>query len=237
MNTGKPSAAEAPPAGASAILADLNPQQQAAVLHPAGPLLIIAGAGTGKTTVITRRIAWLIATKRARPEEVLALTFTEKAAAEMEERVDLLVPYGYLDVTLKTFHAFADQLLREHALHTGRSPQFRVLTQAEQLVFLRQHVFELPLQQFRPLHDPARFLEALTTVFSRAKDEAVGPEEFAACAQELERQSATGSDESLRAQALRLRELAEGYAAYERLLQQTDAVDFGNQVLLAIRLL
>jgi DNA helicase-2/ATP-dependent DNA helicase PcrA len=76
------------------LLADLNPRQREAVTHPDGPLLIIAGVGTGKTTVITRRIAWLIAEKRAHPAEILALTFTEKAAAEMEERVDRLVPYG-----------------------------------------------------------------------------------------------------------------------------------------------
>src|SRR3989338_7217411 len=86
------------------LLDDLTAAQRDAVLHEGGTLLIIAGAGTGKTTVIARRIAWLIATKRARPEEILALTFTEKAAAEMEERVDLLVPYGYVETTIRTFH-------------------------------------------------------------------------------------------------------------------------------------
>ena len=78
------------------------------MLHDAGPLLIIAGAGTGKTTVITRRIAWLIGTRRAPPEQILALTFTDKAAAEMEERIDLLVPYGYVETAVRTFHAFGD---------------------------------------------------------------------------------------------------------------------------------
>ncbi|HHF99130.1 MAG TPA: ATP-dependent DNA helicase PcrA, partial [Candidatus Aerophobetes bacterium] len=74
------------------ILEGLNEEQKEAVTYGDGPLLIVAGAGTGKTQVITRRIAYLIATKRARPEEILALTFTEKAAEEMEERVDVLVP-------------------------------------------------------------------------------------------------------------------------------------------------
>src|SRR5439155_619172 len=83
--------------------------------HDTGPLLIVAGAGTGKTTVITRRIAWLIATRRARPDEILALTFTDKPAAEMEERVDTLVPYGYADVEIATFHAFRDRIFRELA--------------------------------------------------------------------------------------------------------------------------
>src|SRR5437773_4444121 len=101
---------------ADRILDRLNDTQREAVTHDAGPLLIIAGAGTGKTTVITRRIAWLIAQKKARPEEILALTFTDKAAAEMEERVDTLVPYGYADVEIATFTAFGERLMRVPAL-------------------------------------------------------------------------------------------------------------------------
>ncbi|MBI3011741.1 MAG: ATP-dependent helicase [Candidatus Omnitrophica bacterium] len=219
------------------MLDDLTSAQREAVLHEGGPLLIIAGAGTGKTTVITRRIAWLISTKRVRPEGLLALTFTDKAAKEMEERVDLLLPYGYLDVSLRTFHAFGDQLAREHALKLGLSPHFRVLSQAEQVVFLRRHIFELPLQEFRPLNDPTRFLEALATLMARAKDEAVGPEEFLAYARELERQAAESPQEPLRAQARRTLELAQAYVAYQQLLRQNDLVDFGDQVLLAIHLL
>ena len=89
-----------------AILDGLNDAQLEAVSHGEGPLLIVAGAGTGKTTVLTRRIAHLITSKRARPEEILALTFTEKAAREMAERVDQLVPYGYTESLIATFHAF-----------------------------------------------------------------------------------------------------------------------------------
>src|SRR5688572_9279957 len=100
---------------ADRILEGLSGAQRQAVTHDTGPLLIVAGAGTGKTTVITRRIAWLIAQRKARPEEILALTFTDKAAGEMEERVDTLVPYGYADVEISTFHAFGDRILREHA--------------------------------------------------------------------------------------------------------------------------
>src|SRR5437879_10996013 len=104
------------PRGAERILEGLTEGQAAAVTHDAGPLLIVAGAGTGKTTVITRRIAYLIATGRARPSEILALTFTDKAAAEMEERVDTLVPYGYDDVEIATFHTFGDEVLRGNSI-------------------------------------------------------------------------------------------------------------------------
>ena len=129
---------------AESILAGLNDQQRAAVTCETGPLLIVAGAGTGKTAVITRRIAWLIAAKRAKPSEILALTFTDKAAAEMEERVDVLVPYGYTDVWVSTFHAFGDRVLRDHALDLGLAPDFRILTKAEQVIFFRERLFEFP---------------------------------------------------------------------------------------------
>ena len=102
-----------PPTGLDALLGGLNPEQLRAVTHGDGPLLVVAGAGTGKTQVITRRIAWLIATRRAKPSEILALTFTDKAAAEMQVRVDQLVPYGYTDAAIGTFHAFGDRLIRE----------------------------------------------------------------------------------------------------------------------------
>ena len=102
-----------------ALLGGLNPEQLRAVTHGDGPLLVVAGAGTGKTQVVTRRIAWLIATRRARPSEILALTFTDKAAAEMQARVDGLVPYGYTDTAISTFHAFGDRLIREYAFELG----------------------------------------------------------------------------------------------------------------------
>ena len=116
---------EIPIAAGARILEGLSAAQQEAVLHGDGPLLIIAGAGTGKTTVLTRRIAHLIASKRARPEEILALTFTEKAAAEMAERVDELIPYGYAETWIGTFHAFGFELLRKdgHRIGLPLSPQ------------------------------------------------------------------------------------------------------------------
>jgi len=88
------------------LFQDSNKEQLAAITHGEGPQLIVAGAGTGKTRVITARIAWLILEKNLKVEEILALTFTEKAALEMEERVDQMLPYGYVDLWISTFHAF-----------------------------------------------------------------------------------------------------------------------------------
>src|SRR5438046_2094463 len=170
---------------AGGILDGLNDAQREAVTHDTGPLLIVAGAGTGKTTVITRRIAHLIAQGKARPEEILAITFTDKAAAEMEARVDELVPYGYADVEIATFHAFGDALLRGHSLEIGLQNDFRVLSRAEQVIFLRDHLFDLPLARYRPLGDPTRYLQSLITLFSRCKDEDISPDDYLACAARL----------------------------------------------------
>ena len=151
--------------GMNKILEGLNPEQVEAVTHKSGPLLIIAGAGTGKTTVVTRRIAWLLSEGLALPEEILGLTFTDKAARAMQEKVDILVPYGYTDIWISTFHAFGDRLLRENALVAGLNPDFKVMTQPEAAVFLREHLFEFDLQRYRPLSEPTRFIEAMLSLF------------------------------------------------------------------------
>src|ERR1035437_8849967 len=133
--------AEVAPGGVEALLAAVRDSSRRAVCHGDGPLLVIAGAGTGKTQMITRRIAWLIATRRARPSEILALTFTDKAAQEMQARVDQLVPYGYTDATVSTFHAFGDRLVREFALELGLPTDTRVLARPEVVIFLRERLF------------------------------------------------------------------------------------------------
>src|SRR3989344_1673277 len=98
---------------------NLNTQQKEAVEHTGKPLLIIAGAGTGKTTVITQKISWLVEQKLAKPDEILALTFTEKAANEMQERVDKLMPYGCVDMWVMTFHGFCEKMLERYAMDIG----------------------------------------------------------------------------------------------------------------------
>jgi len=220
------------------ILDGLNDAQREAVTHDAGPLLIVAGAGTGKTTVITRRIAWLIGQKKARPEEILALTFTDKAAAEMEERVDTLVPYGYADVEIATFHAFGDRLLREHALELGLRPDFRVLNRAEQVIFFRDRLFDFPLDRYRPLGDPTRHLQAIITLISRCKDEDIAPEEYRACAERLAAAAAAHpEDRELADRAAQHAELAAAYAKYQEAMLASGAIDFGDQIGLVLKLL
>ena len=156
----------------------LNDEQKKAVEFNNGPLLIIAGAGTGKTTVIVEKIKYLLKEKLAKPEEILALTFTEKAAFEMEEKVDKEIPYGYFQMWISTFHAFADQILKEQTTHIGITPGFRLLTEAETIIFLRKNLFLFNLKYFRPLGNPNKFLEALLDYFSRLRDEDISPEEY-----------------------------------------------------------
>jgi ATP-dependent DNA helicase UvrD/PcrA len=217
------------------ILAGLNEEQNAAVTHGEGPLLIVAGAGTGKTAVITRRIAWLIATKRARPEEILALTFTDKAATEMESRVDVLVPYGMVGATIATFHAFSDRLVRKHAVELGITSQLKVGTRADMLVFLRERIFELGLKRYLPLGRPDEHLDALLSVFDRARDEDISSERYLDFAARLADEA--GDDAALRDRAEAELEKAGAYAAYQRLLLESGRVDFGSQIGLALRLL
>ena len=231
-----------PPAGLDALLGGLNPEQLRAVTHDEGPLLVVAGAGTGKTQVITRRIAWLIATRRARPSEILALTFTDRAAQEMQVRVDQLVPYGYTDTEISTFHAFGDRLIREFALELGLPTDVRVLTRPETVIFLREHLFDFALDEYRPLGDPTRFLGALATLFSRCRDEDLSPAAMLADAERLAA-AATAADAADPATPARIEaarrqlELARAFARYEELLRASGSIDFGDQVSLPLRLL
>ena len=214
----------------------LTAGQRRAVTHGDGPLLIVAGAGTGKTLAITRRIAWLIATRRARPSEILALTFTEKAAAEMETRVDQFVPYGYTDTWISTFHAFGDRILRDQALEAGLPPDFRVLSRPEQFIFFRDRLFELPLSRYRPLGDPTRYIDAILSLISRAKDEDISPGAYEEHAQALLHRvdHPFASTEQQEAAAGHV-ELARTYGAYQRLLREAGRVDFGDLIMLPLQ--
>src|SRR3989344_3096705 len=214
------------------ILKDLNPEQLKAVTTTKGPLLIIAGAGTGKTAVIARRIAYIIEKKLARPSEILALTFTDKSAAEMEERVDVLVPYGFIDSWISSFHAFGERVLKENPLDAGLNPDFRVFSRPQQVLFFQQNLFRFNLDYYRPLGNPTKFISAILSFFSRLKDENISPEDFLKFSNG-QRLNVKG-DEVVEAD--KYVELAQCYASYEKFKSEAGFLDFGDLVVKTIKL-
>lgn len=170
----------------SDLLNNLNPAQKEAVIHETGPLLIVAGAGTGKTTVLINRLAYLILEKKVKTEEVLLLTFTEKAAGEMEERADKILPYGYTDLWINTFHSFGERILREFGLDIGLNSSFKLLTQTEQWVLIKKNLDRFNLDYYRPLGNPTKFISELIRHFSRLKDENISAADYLKYAEELE---------------------------------------------------
>ena len=227
----------------SDLLKDLNAEQVMAVTHGDGPLMIVAGAGTGKTTVITRRIAWLIDQGKARPEDILALTFTEKAATEMEERVDRLLPIGYVDLSISTFHAFCEKVLRAHGVHIGLPQDFKIATDVDSWLLMRRNLDRFKLEYFRPRGNPTKFLRSMLQHFSRAKDEGVTPEEYAQWVEDFIAQKTGGAPETFASMSdedkldlQKWQELARAYATYEQLLVDKSMLDFGSLLAYVLRL-
>ncbi len=244
----------------STILSGLNKQQEKAITFGNGPLLIIAGAGTGKTTVLTRRIVWLIEQGLAKPEEILALTFTEKAAKEMEERVDLLMPLGYADINISTFHAFAQKILSQHALDIGLPGDFRVITDTQAWMLIKKHLHEFDLNYYRPVGNPSKFIHALLRHFHKAKGEEITPEEYLKFAENLRLNF--DSAEKTRArrnpeldsgskkrdpeinsglhidqdEIARITEVANAYHQYQKLLLDNGYMDFGDMINYTLKL-
>lgn len=218
-------------------LIPLNTDQKKAVKFLGKPLLIIAGAGTGKTTVITERIKWILAQKKAKGPEILALTFTEKAAQEMQERVDIAMPYGYTKMWISTFHSFADRVLRDDAIHIGLNPGFRLMTGAESVKLLKDFIFSFNLSYFRPLGNPNKFITGMLTHFSRLKDEDISPNEYIAWITKQKKEMQKNSDDQ-KGEYEKNIELANAYKTYEDLKVKEGVADFSdliNNVLLLFR--
>jgi len=155
-----------------ALLARLNPPQQEAVMHGEGPLLIFAGAGSGKTRVLTARIAYLIATRQVWPDRLLAVTFTNKAAREMRSRVGALVGEGADKMWVGTFHSTAVKVLRREAARIGVVPSFVIFDEDDTRAALKRVLDELKL-------DPKRYpIPALSNAISQAKNELKRPEDY-----------------------------------------------------------
>ncbi len=208
-------------------LRKLNKEQKKAVTYSGGPLLIVAGAGTGKTTVITQRIVYLIDRGKAKPEEILGVTFTDKAAEEMEERVDRLLPAGYMDLWISTFHSFCERILRDYALDIGISSDFKLLDQTGAWLLIRQNLEKFGLSYYKPLGNPTKFIHALISHFSRCKDQAIYPEEYLKYAEAL-KSSLTDLPEDRETE--RVKEVANAYYAYQKLLLGEGYLDFGDLI-------
>lgn len=161
---------------AAALLEGLNPEQEQAVRHAGSPLLIVAGAGSGKTRVLSHRIAYLLATGRARPHEILAITFTNKAAAEMRERIGALVGPDADRMWISTFHSSCVKILRREAPSVGLKSNFSIYDSADSLRLITMVAKGLDL-------DPKKFApKAMAHKISALKNELIDDEDFAATA-------------------------------------------------------
>ena len=196
---------------------EFNKEQKQAINHTKGPLLIIAGAGTGKTRVITSKILDLIESGAAKPAEVLALTFTEKASNEMVERVDEHLPLGYEELCIKTFHSFSEQILREYGIEIGIDSGYKILDQVDQWFFFKQNLYLFELDYYRPLGNPNKFIYDLLNHFNKVKDELITPNEYIKYAEALE-------DEEKE----KMLEVAQAYKRYQNLMLKNNYFDFAD---------
>jgi DNA helicase-2/ATP-dependent DNA helicase PcrA len=196
------------------LLAGLNPQQSAAVTHAGGPLLVVAGAGSGKTRVLTRRIAYLMSRRNVAPYQILAITFTNKAAGEMKERVGDLVGPVAKSMWVSTFHSACVRLLRQEANRLGYSNSFSIYDSADSLRLITIVAKELNLDSKRY---PARQFQSM---ISNAKNELMGPNDYV---------NATSNQfEEV---------VADVYSIYQKRLQQANAMDFDDLILKTVQVL
>ncbi len=196
------------------LLAELNPPQREAVTHGEGPLLVLAGAGSGKTRVLTYRIAYLLATGQAQPSEILAITFTNKAAGEMRERVEQLVGGVSRLMWVMTFHSACARILRAEAQRLGYKRAFTIYDEADSLRMVKRCEEELDV-------DPKRFpARAVRAQISAAKSQLIDPDEYA---------QAQGSYFE--------RTVADVYRLYERRMLEANAMDFDDLLVRTVNLL
>lgn len=195
------------------LLKGMNPRQKEAVLHTDGPLLLMAGAGSGKTRVLTHRIAYLIEEKEVNPWNILAITFTNKAAKEMKERVNAILETGGEDVWVSTFHSMCVRILRRDVDYIGYNRNFTIIDSSEQLSLMKRILKELNIDPKK--YDPRSLLGSI----SQAKNSLLSPEAFA------------------KMQGSYYEEIAaKCYAAYQKELQYNQCMDFDDLIMNTIRL-
>src|SRR5213080_4167889 len=195
-------------------LADLNPAQREAVLATEGPLLVVAGAGSGKTRVLTYRVAHLLAACGVKPNEILAITFTNKAAGEMKERVERTLGPIARAIWIMTFHSACGRMLRSEAERLGYRSNFTIYDQADQVRVVKACLEELE-------RDPKRFVpRGIHSQISNAKNQLIGPDEYAS-------RVASFYDQTV----------ADVYSLYQRKLFASNAVDFDDMLMLTVDVL
>jgi len=196
------------------LLSDLNPAQREAVLHVDGPLLVVAGAGSGKTRVLTHRVAHLIQAHGVKPNEILAITFTNKAATEMRERLERMLGHTARAIWILTFHAACGRMLRREAERLGYRSNFTIYDQADQVRLVKACLEELG-------KDPKRFTpRGIHTQISNAKNQLITPDEYTARVSSFWDQT-----------------VAEVYELYQRRLFRSNAVDFDDILMLTVQVL
>ena len=196
------------------LLSELNPAQSAAVAHAGGPLLVVAGAGSGKTRVLTRRIAYLMSARHVAPYQILAITFTNKAAGEMKARVGELVGPVAQSMWVSTFHSACVRILRQEAMRLGYSSSFSIYDSADSLRLITIVAKELNLDSKRY---PARQFQAM---ISNAKNELMGPQDYV--------NAASNQFEQV---------IADVYTLYQQRLQRANAMDFDDLILKTVEVL
>ena len=196
------------------LLSELNPAQSAAVAHAGGPLLVVAGAGSGKTRVLTRRIAYLMSARHVAPYQILAITFTNKAAGEMKARVGELVGPVAQSMWVSTFHSACVRILRQEAMRLGYSSSFSIYDSADSLRLITIVAKELNLDSKRY---PARQFQAM---ISNAKNELMGPQDYV--------NAASNQFEQV---------TADVYTVYQQRLQRASAMDFDDLILKTVEVL
>src|SRR5918999_590238 len=200
----------------------LNRSQRAAVSHPGGPLIVVAGAGTGKTRTLTSRFAWLVE-EGASPDEIL-------------ERLEALIEAPYEDLHVSTFHGFCSRLLQDEALEAGLDPFFSTVTPADRLALLLDRLDDLTIRHHEIRGNPAPLLASFVSRIDRLKDEMVSAEDYDGYARRLAERCADG-DDAARASAAREVEFGGLYADHDRMLSESGALDFGDLIVRAFRLL
>ena len=196
------------------LLEGLNPEQESAVTHQGGPLLVVAGAGSGKTRVLTRRIAYLLAERGVEPFEILAITFTNKAAGEMKERVAALVGKRAKAIWVSTFHSACVRILRQEGTRLGFSTSYSIYDQADSVRLVTLVMRDLNLDQKR--YNP----RAVAALISNAKNELLGPADY--------RNATTNHFEEI---------VAEVYAIYQQRLTSANAMDFDDLIMKTVEVL